>query len=78
MVRAKFKCTSITRREGWGEFKEIRDIELQVVCGGSDDNKKFFAASPSGSIKLGCANAAASEQFEIGKEYYVDFTPANS
>lgn len=76
-VRAKFKVTSIVRREGWGEFKEIQDIKLAPVCGGSAENKAFYAASPSGEINLGCANAAAAVQFELGKEYYVDFTPAN-
>jgi len=40
------------------------------------ENKKFWDATPTGEIRLGTVNPAAWEQFEIGKEYYVDFTPA--
>lgn len=75
-VRAKFKCTSIDRRQGWGEFKEIQQITLQPVTQNSEENKAFYAASPSGQIVLGCANAEAAKQFDLGKEFYVDFTPA--
>jgi hypothetical protein len=76
MVRAKFKVTSITRREGWSGVKEMQDINMSVVTSGSDENKKFFASTPNGEIRVGCANPEAVAQFELGKEYYVDFTPA--
>jgi hypothetical protein len=33
--------------------------------------------SPSGEIKLGTINPAAWEAFELGREYYIDFTPAD-
>lgn len=89
-TRAKFKVASITRREGSapkvGEDgkttyvpAEIRDVELTPVYGNGDpnhENTKFWQASPSGSIKIGCANLEAAQAFELGKEYYVDFTPA--
>lgn len=75
-VRAKFKVHSITEREGWGEHKLLRDVKLTPVVGGSEENKQFYAASPSGEIVLGCANADAAAQFEVGQEFYVDFTPA--
>lgn len=76
MVRAKFKVQEITRREGWSGIKEIHSIKLAPVCDGSEENKQFFASTPSGHIDLGCANAEATKQFELGKSYYVDFTPA--
>ncbi len=41
------------------------------------ENTKFWQASPSGQIQIGCANLAAAEAFELGREYYVDFTPAS-
>lgn len=89
-VRAKFKVRSITRDESSvparnekGEFTyvqgEVRTVILSPVYGNGDpnhENTKFWQASPSGEIKLGCANLAAAEAFELGKEYYVDFTPA--
>jgi len=65
-VRAKFECTSA----------EHGEIKLQPVYGESEENKKFFEATPGGSINLSIVNEAASSQFEVGKEYYVDFTEA--
>jgi hypothetical protein len=89
-VRAKFKCNKIERSMGTvGAFDadgkltyqdaEIRTLVLSPVYGNGDpnhENTKFWQASPSGEIRLGCANAVAAESFELGKEYYVDFTPA--
>lgn len=58
--------------------QEKRTLNLTPVY--SDDpnseNRTFWNASPSGSIQLGVVNQAAWGMFEIGKEYYVDFTPA--
>ena len=81
-VRAKFKVISIAKREHWnknpdGSIRTIDDIKLAPVTSGSEENKRFFNASPSGEITLGCLNPEASAQFEIGKEYYVDFTLAD-
>ena len=72
MTRAKFKCSEIAEREGWGEFKKVYAAKLHVVHGGSEENKAFFAATPSGSIEVGTMQQGL---FEVGKEYYVDFTP---
>ena len=38
---------------------------------GSEENKKFYAATPSGSIELG---QFGEEVFEPGKTYFVDFS----
>jgi hypothetical protein len=51
-------------------------IKLNPVMNGSDENKEFYKYSPSGSIELGTMNEGAATQFEIGKEYYVDFLRA--
>lgn len=90
-TRAKFKVDSITRiasnvpkvgEDGKTTYVpgEIRSVKLSPVYGNGDpnhENTKFWQASPSGIIELGCANLAAAEVFEIGKEVYVDFTPAD-
>lgn len=77
MVRAKFKVISITRTEHWDRTKgELHTIELQPVTGGSEENNSFFAATPSGVIKLGTLNADAAQAFSLGAEMYVGFTPA--
>ena len=50
-------------------------IKLRPVMNGSNENIKFYKYSPSGSIELGTVNEGAAAQFEISKEYYVDFVP---
>jgi len=86
-VRAKFK---LTRYETYmvsqstyneGKEREHREVEtrnlfFQAVHGNSPENAKFFTATPSGEVKLGVTSPEAWGQFELNKEYYLDFTPA--
>lgn len=77
-VRAKFKVQSITMHAHWAVGKpHIGTAELAPVTGASAENEAFYEATPSGSIKLGTINKAALDQFVIGREFYVDFTPAD-
>lgn len=92
MVRAKFKVDAIratlnSRKidgsKGWEaanlENVEMKTIEMSPVYGNGNpdhENTKFWQASPSGRLELGCINPEASRAFELGKEYYVDFTSA--
>lgn len=48
-----------------------RKKKLSPVMSGSEENKKFYAATPSGSIELG---QFGEEVFEPGKTYFVDFS----
>lgn len=68
-TRAKFVCG----------YKAIdgSQINLSPVYSGSDENKSFFASTPGGQIQLHILNPDAAGVFQQGKEYYVDFTPAN-
>lgn len=87
MVRAKFTCISSTRRQGWGlwdpqtqsgvtEKRFIYDYEFQAVTNNdSEENKLFFASTPSGNLTLA---AVRGDLFEPGQDYYLDFTPAES
>ncbi|MFZ3171939.1 MAG: hypothetical protein WA118_08170 [Carboxydocellales bacterium] len=71
MVRAKFVVDRISKiRFGHHE------IAMSPVVSGSEENKKFWQYTPGGEIKVNCVNTDAVEQFEVGKEYYVDFSPA--
>lgn len=72
-TRCKFRCQSMTKRIGWGDHPFIYEFDFTVVMGGSDENKLFFAATPSGSIQIG---VLSSEAFEVGAEYYFDVTVA--
>jgi hypothetical protein len=77
-VRAKFVVNSIERKKHWDRTKgeETQTIKLTPVVGGSEENKAFYAATPGGHIELCTLNEDAGKQFELGKEYYIDFTPA--
>jgi len=83
MTRAKFVCISKTETYSniWIDGKSIPgtlvSVRFQSVTSGSDENKSFFASTPSGSIELGQMKKEVADQFELNKEYYVDFTAAN-
>jgi hypothetical protein len=73
-VRAKFVCNSVTKfKSGWGEYPFHFNYNFGVVSSDSDENKKFFAATPSGKVELSALNA---DLFEVGREYYLDFSLA--
>lgn len=82
-VRAKFYCTSITKQMGGGYNNDgkyvsmvVYNYRFQAVAGGvgtDEENKKFYASTPSGTIEL---QAVRDDFFEISQEYYLDFTPA--
>ena len=70
MVRAKFKCVDKSGSEN------DTQIKLEAVTSGSEENKTFFKYTPSDQISMGTINKEAAAQFEVGKEYYIDFSPA--
>jgi hypothetical protein len=72
-VRAKFKCTAVTTNESG------KTISLRPVYGNGDpnhENTQFYKYTPGGSIELSTVNEEAANKFEVGKEFYVDFTLA--
>lgn len=85
-IRAKFVVNSIerhahTRRVPDGTYvpSEAQTVKMTPVYGHGDpahENSKFWAATPAGQIALTMVNAEAVKAFDIGKEFYVDFTPA--
>lgn len=64
MVRAKFYVTGKTET----------NVELSPVTSGSEENALFFQYTPYGELKMGILNDKALSQFNIGDEFYVDFT----
>ncbi len=63
------------RNEETGNYEQVPldTANLYVVTGGSAENKKFFASTPNGELKVGLHNPNV---FEVGKEYYVDISLA--
>ena len=76
MVRAKFKVDSI-HINLYGK-EELRSVNLTPVYSNdpASENAKFWKYTPCGKIELGTINPDAWKQFELGKEYYIDFTLA--
>ena len=68
-VRAKVRCNAKTEYDV--HFTTVYEPDEQR----DNENVRFTKATPWGDIHLGIDNPAALSQFEINKEYYVDFTP---
>ena len=70
-MRCKIACCSKVNL-GNGGFA----LGFYAVYAGSKENDQYFKATPSASFTIQTVNEAAAAKFEIGKYYYVDFTPA--
>jgi hypothetical protein len=68
-VRAKMYVTEVAKTTNGDRVK------LQAVCRG-EDNKVWSKFTPNANFEMHCLNPEATAQFEVGKEYFVDFTPA--
>jgi hypothetical protein len=77
MVRAKFRVNNIADTNGNPADGKTITLSAVTSANGNAENAEFFKYTPAGDIVMQTVNPAAAEQFEIGKEYYVDFTPAN-
>ena len=51
-------------------------IGFYAVYSGSEENDKYFKATPSAQFYVQTVNEQAASNFEIGKNYFVDLTPA--
>lgn len=70
MVRAKFKVETVEPVN-----EEQTNLALRAVYDDSPENREWWQATPSGYIHLSIVNQAAAQQFRVGQEFYVDFTP---
>jgi hypothetical protein len=71
-VRAKMVCRAVEHR---GE--DQRMVILEAVTADTPENKVWSKWTPWGEVRLAITNPAAFEQFEVGKVYIADFTPAD-
>jgi hypothetical protein len=71
-VRAKFKCVEAKPTEG---FPGCGQVRLEAVTSG-EENAEWSKWTPSGDLSLGVMNLDAFKQFEVGKSYFLDFSPA--
>jgi hypothetical protein len=83
MVRAKFRCTKKTTSASCyglvppteaAKVAESEEVTLQAVMG--EENKPWSKYTPSGELRMTINNPEAFAQFGVGKDYFIDFTPA--
>jgi hypothetical protein len=71
-VRAKFQLVSETANAG----TKAKSLVFQPRYDTSiPEDQRFATATPSGELKMYVDNPAALAQFELGQQYYIDFTP---
>lgn len=77
-VRCKFKCNRMEKRINYSSASDaprfIYEYEFSIVYEGSEENKRFFASTPTGNLKIG---AIRDDLFELGLEYYLDLKPTD-
>ena len=81
VVRAKFFVKSINHLYPNSAKEVCAEIKLAPVYGSfgdGKDNESWSKYTPSGEISMMITNPGAIEKFDLGKSYYVDFTPAAS
>jgi hypothetical protein len=77
-VRAKMKCYAVDRMKDGKPDTTCAEIRMMAVYDDGDPtNKSWSQATPSASVTMFVTNPAAIEAFEPGKNYFVDFTPAD-
>jgi hypothetical protein len=73
-VRAKMVCVNIEDQP----FYQQKTVTFSAVINGSEENKSFAKYTPSANLQMWISyDTEASEYFEQGKEYYLDFSKAN-
>lgn len=72
MVRARFKLTEI-HELSWGGKRLVFAPEYDSTIA---EDRCFAKATPTGRFEMQVDNKAALEQFKLGEDYFVDFTPA--
>lgn len=66
MPRAKFTCAS----------NENGLVKMYPVHADTEENRAFWQSTPSGVLEMNLVNPETAARFEVGKSYYLDFTPA--
>lgn len=76
-VRAKFFVTTVKHNHSGDPNTVFATIELAPVYADGGENEDWSRYTPSGKIEMNVTNPAAIDKLELGKAYFVDFTPAD-
>lgn len=72
-VRCKVRVTNI--EPGHDDGTGFVSLSAVYDPDPESENGKWFQYTPAATFSLGTLNPTAFSQFEIGKEFFVDFTP---
>ncbi len=70
-MRAKLICQTVEAST------HNKTAKLTAVCDGNAENQEFNEATPFAELTIMVDEKGAMNYFEPGKEYYLDFSPAN-
>lgn len=76
VVRAKFKVMDIAHAQNQDPANVFATIRMIPVWEQDGVNRKWSKATPSGELKMSITNPDAIDALEVGKQYFLDFTPA--
>lgn len=78
-VRAKFAVTQVSRSLYQGGKMVAKTVHMTPVYSTDPEheNKKFWDATPNGKLEMTVANEDVLGVFDVGREFYIDFTPAD-
>jgi len=69
MIKAKMHCHYVQKSEG------VETLHAHPVYSGSEENKSFSQATPSGNLSLTITNPEAFGVIKEGQDFYLNFTP---
>lgn len=77
-VRAKFRVLDIKHHYvDPRSDHSMTEIRLLPVFADDGPNKTWAKATPAGELKMTITNPPAADFFELGRSYFLDFTPAD-
>jgi len=74
-TRAKFRCATEKRYSKKADGQRIYEFHA-VYDDGTPENERYAKYTPSGRIEITVDNPAV--EFELGRDYYLDFTPVEA
>lgn len=75
-VRAKFFVQSVEHLHTGG-VDPCTNITMAPVYANGDENADWSKYTPGGKLEMMVTNQSAIDQFDLGQEFYLDFTPAD-
>ena len=76
MMRAKMRVTDVQKYDMNQIVKMTAVGKSGYPEDGADENNSYARWTPSADLSISIANPALFDQFEVGQQFYLDFTKA--